>query len=38
MPNLVGAFLMLASFGGLALLGYVMLTDDRALEPGTGVA
>lgn len=32
-----GMLLALASFGGLALLGYVLLTDDRALETGVSV-
>lgn len=34
-PAAVGVLLALASFGGLALLGYVLLTDNRAPEPKT---
>lgn len=37
-PDSVDALLLLASFGGLALLGYVMLTDDRSPKPGVPIA
>ena len=34
-PNALGVILLLTSFGGLALLGYVMIADSRAPAPGS---
>jgi hypothetical protein len=33
-PAAVGIPLVIASLGGVALLGYVLMTDNRVLEPG----